>query len=57
MQVMTSQAVIAFFSRCSISRRIVDLTAARAVNALAVRLTDSAWSRILTELLSAQVFA
>ena len=56
-QLMTSQAVIAFFPRCSISRRIVDQTAAHAVNALAVRLTDSAWSRILTELLSAQVFA
>jgi len=57
MQLMTSQAVIAFFPRCSISRRIVDQTAAHAVNALSARLTDSAWSRILTELLSAQVFA
>ena len=28
-----------------------------AVNVLTVRLTDAAWSRILTELLAAQVFA
>ena len=57
MQLMASQAMIAFCPRCSISRRIVDQTAAHAVNALSARLTDSAWSRILTELLSAQVFA
>ena len=57
MQLMASRAMIAFFPRCFISRGIVDQTAAHAVNALSARLTDSAWSRILTELLSAQVFA
>ena len=56
MQLMTFQAAIAFFPRCSISRRAVDQAAARAVNVLTMRLTDSAWSRILTELLNAQVF-
>ena len=56
MQLMTFQAVIAFLPRCSISRRVVDQAAARAVNVLTMRLTDSAWSRILTELLTAQVF-
>ena len=57
MQLMASRAMIAFFPRCFISRGIVDQTAAHAVNALSARLTDSAWSRILAELLSAQVFA
>jgi hypothetical protein len=54
---MTFQAVKAFLPRCKISRIPADLAAANAVNVLAVRLTDACWSRILTELNSAQVFA
>ena len=58
MQLMTFQGVIAFLPRCSIPRNAAaDQAAAHAVNVLIVRLTDSAWSRILTELLAAQVFA
>ena len=57
MPLMTFQAVIAFLPRCSIPRNAADQAAAHAVNVLIVRLTDSAWSRILTELLAAQVFA
>jgi len=57
MQLMTFQAVSAFLPPCSISRTAVDQAAANAVNVLTVRLTDAAWSRILTELLAAQVFA
>ena len=56
-QLMTFQGVIAFLPRCSISRNAADQAAAQAVNVLIVRLTDAAWSRILTELLAAQVFA
>ena len=52
---MTFQAVKAFLPRCKISRIPADLAAANAVNALTVR-TDACWSRILTELNSAQVF-
>ena len=55
-QLMTFQAVKAFLPRCKISRIPADLAAANAVNALTVRLTDACWSRILTELNSAQVF-
>ena len=55
-QLMTFQAVKAFLPRCKISRIPADLAAANAVNALTVRLTDACWSRILTELTSAQVF-
>jgi hypothetical protein len=54
---MTFQGVIAFLPRCSISRNPADQAAAQAVNVLIARLTDAAWSRILTELLAAQVFA
>ena len=57
MQLMTFQAVSAFLPPCSTSRTAVDQAAANAVNVLTVRLTDAAWSRILTELLAAQVFA
>ena len=56
-QLMTFQAVKAFLPRCKISRIPADLAAANAVNVLTVRLTDACWSRILTELNSAQVFA
>ena len=55
-QLMTFQGVIAFLPRCSISRNPADQVAAQAINVLGVRLTDAAWSRILTELLAAQVF-
>ena len=55
-QLMTFQATKAFLPRCKISRIPADLAAANAVNALTVRLTDACWSRILTELNSAQVF-
>ena len=55
-QLMTFQAIKAFLPRCKISRIPADLAAANAVNALTVRLTDACWSRILTELTSAQVF-
>lgn len=56
-QLMTFQGVIAFLPRSSISRNPADQVAAQAINVLGVRLTDAAWSRILTELLAAQVFA
>ena len=54
---MTFQGVIAFLPRSSISRNPADQVAAQAINVLGVRLTDAGWSRILTELLAAQVFA
>ena len=56
-QLLTFQAVKAFLPRCKISRIAADLTAANAVNVLTVRLTDACWSRVLTELSAAQVFA
>ena len=56
-QLMTFQAIKAFLPRCRISRIPADLAAASSINALTVRLTDVCWSRILTELNSAQVFA
>ena len=56
-QLKTFQAVKAFLPRCKISRIAADLAAADAVDMLTVRLTDAGWSRILTELSSAQVFS
>ena len=56
-QLNTFQAVRAFLPRCKISRTPADLAAANAINVLVVRLTDAGWSRILTELQAAQVFA
>ena len=56
-QLKTFQAVKAFLPRCKVSRTAADLAAANAVNALTVRLTDAGWSRILTELKAAQIFA
>ena len=56
-QLKTFQAVKAFLPRCKISRIAADLAAADAVDVLTVRLTDAGWSRILTELSSAQVFS
>ena len=56
-QLMTFQAIKAFLPRCKISRLPADLAAASSINALTVRLTDVCWSRILTELYSAGVFA
>ena len=56
-QLSTFQAVRAFLPRCSISRLPADLTAARAINAFTFRLTDGAWTRLLSELHDAGVFA
>ena len=56
-QLKTFQAVKAFLPRCKLSRIAADMAAANAVNMLTVRLTDACWSRILTELRAAQVFA
>ena len=56
-QLKTFQAVKAFLPRCKISRIAADLAAADAIDMLTVRLTDAGWSRILTELNSAQVFS
>ena len=56
-QLTTFEAVKAFLPRCKVSRQPANLAAAGAVNMLSVRLTDAAWSRILTELDAAQVFA
>ena len=56
-QLNTFQSVKSFLPRCKVSRTAADLAAANAVNALTLRLTDACWSRILTELKAAQVFA
>ena len=55
-QLSTFQATKAFLPRCSISRTPADLAAAGNVSALTIRLTDAAWSRILTEYQAAGVF-
>ena len=55
-QLPTFVAIKAFIPFCRLSRNPADLAAAGAVNLLCVRLTDAAWSRLLTEMDSAQVF-
>ena len=47
----TFQMFVAFAPRCAVSRIPADLTAARAVNVLILRLQNAAWARILEELL------
>ena len=56
-QLKSFQAVKAFLPRCKTARTAADQAAALAVNALTFRLTDACWSRILTELTAAQIFA
>ena len=56
-QLSTYQAVKAFMPRCPLSRIPADLAAARAVNLLTVRFEDAFWSRLLTALKAAGVFA
>ena len=56
MQLATFQAVKAFLPRCRLSRTPAD-AAANATNVLCIRLTDACWSRVLSELDAAQVFA
>ena len=57
MQLESFQAAAAFLPRCKISRSAPDLAAAGVVHVMTVRLSDACWSRILTELSAAQVFA
>ena len=48
-QLPTFAAIKAFVPFCRLSRNPADLAAAGTVNLLCVRLTDAAWSRLLTE--------
>ena len=56
-QLATHQAVKAFLPRCRIFRTPADWAAASTVDVLVVRLTDAAWTRVVTELKAAGVFA
>ena len=53
----TPQAVRAFLPRANISRAPADVTAATAVGALTVRLTDACRSRVLSELAAANILS
>lgn len=53
----TFQALRAFIPRASISRVPANVAAASAVHSMTVRLTDACWSRILTELMAANILA
>ena len=53
----TFQAIRAFLPRANISRVPADVAAATAVGALSARLTDACWSRILTELVAADILS
>ena len=55
-QLASFQMIKAFLPRCRISRAPADGNAAGAVSALTIRLTDAAWSRILTEYQAAGIF-
>ena len=53
----TFQAVRAFIASSRLSRAAADMAAAQAVHAMTVRLTDASWSRILSELVAADILS
>ena len=53
----TFHALRAFIARASISRVPANVAAASTVHSLTMRLTDACWSRILTELMAANILA